>query len=264
MLKGRARSKAIQTVIAGTLALLSYLPETDAVFSESIDPFVVALVDEVERSNHELPNRQSVLRRLAFSTSPVIRARVAEAAGALGSEDLGAGLALIKLLSHDSAGSVRAAAARGLAHMIEQLPDALRTAVESEWATARAPGERVVLARALGLSTPSWLTDLAIGELASDQNVAVRRAALQAVGQQLEKNPGAYVGLVVAHLGDADRQVRKNARRALRRAESAGWVSAFSPGPERVRASKRRFRQAMRQSVVSAHRATPVRSGQAA
>jgi HEAT repeat protein len=244
MLRARVRSTAIQGLIAGTLAF-GYLPDADAALAECSDPFVQELVDEVERGVL-LPDRPSVLRRLALGANPAIRARVAEAAGTLAGEDLGAGLSLVRLLAHDPEAPVRAAAARGLAQLLEQAPGAVRAAIESQWATARAAEERVVLAHALARSTPDWLTDLAIAELASDPEACVRRAALSAVELQLDNNPRVYVSLAAAHLADADRGVRKRARHILRRAEPAGWVSTLKPGPAHVRESKRRFRRAMR------------------
>jgi hypothetical protein len=221
------------------------------------------LVGDEERDTLHTPSRQCVLRRLAHSASPAIRARVAEAAGALGGDELGTGLTLLTLLSGDEARSVRSAAARGLSHLIDCAPDLVRTAVESQWATAAAPGQREVLALALGRSRPSWLTDLAIGELVTDADVHVRRAALQSAQQQLETNPGAYVALAVGQLVDADRQVRKSARKLLRRAEPAGWVSSLKPGPAHIRESKRRLRRAMRGDLtrqIAARSASSARS----
>jgi hypothetical protein len=271
MLDARTRSKAMRSVIAGTLALLSYLPDIDVAFATSSDPFVAALVDvlvdESERATQEPPNRQSVLRRLAQSASPAIRARVAEAAGALGGEELRGGLSLLELLSRDEAGSVRAAAARGLSHLIDGSPELVRTAIESQWATAVVSSQREVLAVALGRSRPDWLTDLAIAELANDGQVNVRRAALQSAQQQLDSNPSAYVQLAAALLTDADRGVRKSARKLLRQAEPAGWASALRPGPSHMRESKRRLRRAMRGDLarqLSARAVHPSGEGHAA
>jgi len=274
MPEARIRSKAlrnvaVRSVIAGTLALLSYLPDVDVARAESSDPFVAALVDvlvdEVERDEQRPPDRQGVLRRLAASASPAIRARVAEAAGGLGGEELGASLSLLQLLSVDGVPSVRSAAARGLAHVIDHAPDLVRTAIESQWATATASEQRQVAALAIGQSSPDWLTDLVIAELARDRDARVRRAALEAAQRQLDSQPGAYVELAATRLGDPDRQVRTAARKLLRRAEPAGWVSALKSAPARQRESKRRLRRALRGDVGRelAERA-PAASGQAA
>lgn len=247
------RNVAMRSVLAGTLALFSYLPDVDVARAESSDPFVAALVDvlvdEVERDEQRPPDRQGVLRRLAASASPAIRARVAEAAGGLGGEELGASLSLLQLLSVDGVPSVRSAAARGLAHVIDHAPDLVRTAIESQWATATASEQRQVAALALGQSSPDWLTDLAIGELARDRDARVRRAALGAAQRQLDSHPGAYVQLAVTRLSDPDRQVRHAARKLLRHAEPAGWASTLKSTPTRQRESKRRLRRALRGDV---------------
>jgi hypothetical protein len=247
----RARSKAIQGLIAGTLALSSYLPEAEASAEGGAEAFVAALVAEAEGSELEVPDRQSLLARLALSPSRSIRVRVAEAAGALSNDAPAAGLALLRRLSHDTAGKVRAAAARALAQFIEHAPGPLRCAVESDWATAEAAAERVALARALGMSAPDWLTDLALLELATDARVAVRRAALQAARSQLDRNPHSYVQVAAAHSGDPDRRVRKTARQVLRQAQAHGradvtaWLATLQASPSAQRESRRRLRCAL-------------------
>jgi hypothetical protein len=252
----RARSKAIQGLIAGTLALASYLPEAEASAANGVDAFADALVAEAEGSELEVADRQSLLGRLALSPRRAIRVRVAEAAGALSSEDPAAGLGLLRLLSHDTTGEVRAAAARALAQFIQHAPGPLRCAVESEWATAEPADERVALARALGMSTPDWLTDLALLELATDARVAVRRAALNAARSQLDHNPQSYVRLAAAHTSDPDRRVRKTARQTLRRARAQGradvrgWLTALQASPLERRESRQRLRRALREHVV--------------
>lgn len=249
----RARSKAIQGLIAGTLALSSYLPEAEASAANGVDAFVDALVAEAESSEREVPDRQSVLGRLALSPKRAIRMRVAEAAGALCSQEPAAGLTLLRLLSHDTTGEVRAAAARGLAQFIQHAPGPLRCAVESDWATAGAADERIALARALGMSTPDWMTDLTLLELATDARVAVRRAALHAAGCQLAQNPQSYVRLAAAHTSDPDRRVRKAARQTLRRARALdradvrGWLTALQASPGERRESRHRLRRALRE-----------------
>lgn len=242
-MKSRARSKAIQGLIAGTLALLVYLPDARAA---EADPFVEALVTEVERGELDRDDRQGVLRRLAFSPNAAIRRRVAEAAGSLASEEPRAGLSLLCQLSHDATGVVRSAAARGLARFIEHAPDPLRFSVEARWATSPAADERVALARALGLAAPDWLTDLALAELAADARASVRRAAIYAARAQLGRDPAAYVRLAAARSADPNRSVRKAARRLLRRAEASAPIQALRPSPHSRRESRHRLRRALR------------------
>lgn len=249
----RARTKAIQGLIAGTLALSGHIPEAEA----SADPSVEALVAEAERGDLGMSARASVLRRLALSPSREIRARVAAAAGALGREEPEAGLALLRQLSHDATAAVRAAAARGLAHLISHAPHRARCAVESAWATADAADERIALARALGMAAPDWLTDLVLAELAADANAPVRRAALQAARAQLARNPAAYVQLAITHSADPDRRVRKSSRQLLRRPEASGPLLSIRPSPTALRESRKRLRRALREQprrVVSSPR----------
>jgi HEAT repeat protein len=240
----RARSKAIQGLIAGTLALCGHFPDASA--ADNPDPFALALVTEIELGEVELLDRQSVLRRLATSLHRGVRLRVAEAAGALSSEEPEAALAILRQLCHDTSGEVRSAAARGLAEFIRHAPGPLRCAVESEWVTRGATDERVALARALGMSAPDWLTDLALVELAADAQASVRRAAVFAAGVHLERNPNVYMRLAVRHIADPNRRVRKAARHALRRAEARGWLGALRPSAGALRESRKRFRRAMR------------------
>jgi hypothetical protein len=243
----RARTKAIQGLIAGTLALSGHIPDADASSGGADDPFVEALVAEVERTELESPDRVSVLRRLALSPSRAIRARVARAAGALCHEDPERGLALLRQLSHDAAGAVRAGAARGLAHFMSQASDPVRCAVESAWATADAADERVALARALGLVAPDWLTDMVLSELAADAHAPVRRAALHAARALLAHHPAPYIQLAVAHSADPDRRVRKSSRQLLRRAEASGLLMSMRPSPGALRESRKRLRRALRE-----------------
>jgi hypothetical protein len=242
----RARTKAIQGLIAGTLALSGHIPDADASVGNA-DPFVEALVAEVEGYDFDVPDRVSVLRRLALSPSGSVRARVAAAAGALSNEAPEPGLSLLRQLAHDAAGRVRAAAARGLAYFMDHAADPLRSAVESAWSGAEAADERVALARALGMASPDWLTDLVLSELATDPNAPVRRAALHAARAQLARNPAPYVRLAALHSADPDRGVRKCARQLLRRAEVSGPLLSLRTAPGVLRESRKRLRRALRE-----------------
>ena len=242
----RVRSKTLQGLVAGTLALLSYLPDADATAADGDEPFLEALVDDAESGDVDVFDRPSVLRRLSVNPSAEVRARVAEAAGALALEDPTDGLALLRELSHDGVTRVRRATARGLAHFMDHASGPLRAAVESDWTTTRSATERATLARALGAAKPDWMTDLALAELATDARPGVRRAAVDAARQKLESNPSAYVQLAAERTGDPDRHVRKSARQLLRQAEPAGWTSGLRPPAQVLRESRKRFRQAMR------------------
>jgi hypothetical protein len=245
-MKARARSKAIQGLLAGTLVLFSSFPDADAGLAESSDPSADDGVDDGEHGADDLQQQLSLLARLASSPSSAVRLHVAEAAGALVGTERDAGLALLRGLSHDATAEVRAAAARGLARWMERAPGPRRAAVASEWATSKSADARVALAVALGSATPDWLTDLVLGELATDREARVRRAALVAAREQLGSSPEAYVNVAAARVADPDRRVRKSARHVLRRAEPSGWVANWRPAPSAQRESRKRYRRALR------------------
>jgi hypothetical protein len=260
-MKARARSKAIQGLLAGTLALFSSLPEADAI-AGAPDPWGDDGVDdrEGERGADDLQHHLTLLARLAQSPSSAVRVHVAEAAGALLGRERVGGLELLWRLSQDATAEVRAAAARGLADWIEHAAGPQRAAVESDWATSRSADARVALALALGNTTADWLTDLALGELAGDADPRVRRAALEAAREQLATSPGTYVALAAEHVADPDRRVRKSARHVLQRAELRGWAGEWRPTPTALRESRKRFRRAQRGDSV-AWPARPSRRG---
>lgn len=241
----RARTKAIQGLIAGTLALSGPVPDARA-SSGRADLLMEALVAEVDERSLDALGRARLLRRLAISPISALRARAAEAAGALCDDDPRLGLELLRELSRDATHVVRSAAARGLARYIDHAPSLARAAVESAWATSPAAGERAALARALGDVTPDWLTDLVLAELAADPSATVRRAALQAAHAQLASAPRAYVKLAAARSADPDRRVRESARRLLRRPEASAFSAELRPSPEALRASRKRLRRALR------------------
>jgi hypothetical protein len=263
-MKARARSKAIQGLLAGTLALFSSFPDADALVEPPDSWGADDGVDDSERSADDLQRHLPLLARLAQSPSSAVRVHVAEAAGTLLGAERAGGLALLRRLSQDAAAEVRAAAARGLADWIERAAGPQRAAVESDWATSRSADARIALALALGKATPDWLTDLALGELAGDADPRVRRAALEAAREQLATSPGAYVAVAAEHVADPDRRVRKSARRVLRLAERRGWAAQCRPTPIAQRESRRRYRRAQRVDSASwVARQPPVRARRA-
>jgi len=238
------RSKAIQGVLAATLAWLSYYLDTDALGADGNDPWVQALVDEAESGDLDLQlDRVSLMRRLAVSPSRALRAQVAKVAAV--AEPDGA-QALLRQLAHDPAGSVRLAAARGLARYMDHADAWQRASIESRWARAPREDERVAFALALGHVRPDFLTDLALQELSSDPRPRVRRAALATARELLPLQPDAYVRIAAARLDDLDRRTRKLARSALRSAQRSPEVAALRPSPEQMRESRRRYRRALR------------------
>jgi hypothetical protein len=246
-MKASVRSKAIQGVLAATLAWLSYFPDVDALGSEGVDPWVQALVDEAESGDLDLGlDRLGLLRRLAISQSRALRVRVAEAAGELTGPEAGGAQALLRQLAHDPAAPVRLAAAYGLARFMDHADARQRAAVESGWARAPAEDERVAFALALGRVAPDFMTDLALQELAFDRRPRVRRAALESARALLPVEPEPYVKLAKGLLDDPDRRTRKLARAALRAVEQRPEVAALRPSAESMRESRHRLRRALR------------------
>jgi len=253
-MKARVRSKALQGVIAATLAWLSYVPDADALGPDGNAPWVQALVEEAESGDLDLQlDRLSLLRRLAISSSRDLRAKVANAAGAL-SEPTSA-QALLRQLAHDPSARVRLAAARGLARLIDHADARLRASMESGWARAPSEDERVAFALALGQTAPDFLTDLALSELASDHRPRVRRAALASARSLSAHEPEPYLRLAVARLDDQDRRTRKQARAALRAAPARPEVAALRPSAEQLRESRHRYRRALRETNLARARA---------
>ena len=92
---------------------------------------------------------------------------------------------------------------------------------QSRGATAdlvRAQAERLALARALTWSTPVFVADLVLEQLAADDSTAVRAAALAAVAKHFHENSSVYVRIVSQCLDDTDVNVQKLARALFKRA----------------------------------------------
>lgn len=249
-MKAGVRSKALHGVIAATLTWLSYVTDADALGPDANDPWVQALVEEAESGDLDLePDRSSLLRRLAISSSRDLRARVANAAGALA--EPASAQTLLRQLAHDPSGRVRLAAARGLARLIDNADARLRAAVESGWARAQSEDERVAFALALGHAAPDFLTDLALSELACDHRPRVRRAALASARSLSAHAPEPYLRLAAARLDDQDRRTRKRARAALLAAPERPEVTALRPSPEQLRESRHRYRRALRDGQLA-------------
>ena len=80
--------------------------------------------------------------------------------------------------------------------------------------------ERLALARALTWTTPVFVADLVLEQLASDSNAAVRAASLAAVARHFHEDSAAYANIVSKCLDDADGNVQKLARALMKRAQA--------------------------------------------
>jgi hypothetical protein len=186
-----------------------------------------------------------------FSRDPqgVLRAKLAEATGRLWRDAPAQALDILSELAEDPVPAVRRAVARGLAHFMERAPASLRAATESDWTRAPSRRQREVVALALGIADPDWLTDLALGELAGDPSGAVRRAALSGARAQLSHDPAAYGRIALGHIDDPDRRVRSAARRLVGAAQRLGWAE-LTRDPQAQREHRQRFRRALHDSAV--------------
>ncbi|MES1189010.1 MAG: hypothetical protein ABUL60_34660 [Myxococcales bacterium] len=124
----------------------------------------------------------------------------------------------LRRLARDSSDSVRVTAAVGLARAIERASAPERIDLVCTWALSEDRDERLALARALTWSTPVFVADLVLEQLAADSNTAVRAAALAAVAKHFHEDSTAYVRIVSKCLEDQDRNVQKLARALFKRA----------------------------------------------
>jgi HEAT repeat protein len=176
------------------------------------------LIDDAEAAETEHPLREQVLRLLTDDQRASVRAQVAEAMGSLwpnasldASEEL-------RRLARDTSDSVRVSAAVGLARAIERASAPERIDLVCTWAVSADKDERLALARALTWSTPVFVADLVLEQLAEDEHTAVRAAALAAVAKHFHENSSAYVRVVSKCIDDPDVNVQKLARALFKRA----------------------------------------------
>ena len=109
-------------------------------------------------------------------------------------------------------------AAVGLARAIERATAPERIDLVCTWALSEDPDERLALARALTWSTPVFVADLVLEQLAQDPTAVVRAAALAAVAKHFHENSAAYARIVMQCTSDPDPNVQKLARALIKRA----------------------------------------------
>jgi HEAT repeat protein len=124
----------------------------------------------------------------------------------------------LRRLARDTSDSVRVSAAVGLARAIERASAPARIDLVCTWALSEDRDERLALARALTWSTPVFVADLVLEQLAADNSTAVRAAALAAVAKHFHEDSATYVRVVSKCLEDPDRNVQKLARALFKRA----------------------------------------------
>jgi HEAT repeat protein len=176
------------------------------------------LIDEAEAPETEHPERARVLSLLTEDERAAVRAEVAAAMGSLWPNASAEVTDELRRLARDASDNVRVSAAVGLARAIERASAPERIDLVCTWALSEHRDERLALARALTWSTPVFVADLVLEQLAADDSTAVRAAALAAVAKHFHENSSAYVRIVSQCLDDADVHVQKLARALFSRA----------------------------------------------
>jgi HEAT repeat protein len=176
------------------------------------------LIDDAEAAELGHPQRARVLSLLTDDQRATARAQVAEAMGSLWPQAGRDATDELRRLARDTSDSVRVSAAVGLARAIERASAPERIDLVCTWALSSDKDERLALARALTWSTPVFVADLVLEQLAADETTAVRAAALAAVAKHFHENSSAYVRVVSKCIEDPDVNVRKLARALFKRA----------------------------------------------
>jgi HEAT repeat protein len=176
------------------------------------------LIDDAEAAETDQPERARVLSLLTEDQRSAVRAQVAAAMGSLWPN---AGLDAadeLRRLARDTSDNVRVSAAVGLARAIERASAPERIDLVCTWALSEDRDERLALARALTWSTPVFVADLVLEQLAADDSTAVRAASLAAVAKHFHEDSSAYVRIVSKCVEDPDLNVQRLARALFKRA----------------------------------------------
>lgn len=176
------------------------------------------LIDDADGVELETPQRARALSVLGTDEPASVRS---ELAASMGSQWPGAGAEAadeLRRLARDVSDNVRVSAAVGLARAIERASAPERIDLVCTWALSADKDERLALARALTWSTPVFVADLVLEQLAADDHTAVRAAALAAVAKHFHEDSSAYVRIVSKCIDDPDRNVQRLARALFRRA----------------------------------------------
>ena len=176
------------------------------------------LIDNAEAAETSHPERARVLSLLTDDQRASVRAQVAAAMGSLWPNANAEAAEELRRLARDTSDNVRVSAAVGLARAIERANAPERIDLVCTWALSSDKDERLALARALTWSTPVFVADLVLEQLAADDSIAVRAAALAAVAKHFHEDSSAYVRIVSKCIEDPDTNVQKLARALFKRA----------------------------------------------
>ena len=206
--------------VARTTALSLVLTAGTAGAASTREPSTEVLCDQIDDAEASESGYSERGRVLAPPEDERATAR-AEVAEAMGNLWPGAGTDAadeLRRLARDNSDSVRVSAAVGLARAIERASAPERIDLVCTWALSPETAERLALARALTWSTPVFVADLVLEQLAADESRAVRAAALVAVAKHFHEDSSAYVRVVSKCVDDADENVKRLARALLQRA----------------------------------------------
>jgi HEAT repeat protein len=192
--------------------------DPSAALAEVPADLVIDSMEDADRTPWHPEDLGALLQLVSRDPRVQVRARVAELAGSVWrSVPLAAAQDVLAALCCDPSARVRAAAARGLARVIERAAPADRIELISAWTASAQPQRRAAVARALCAPTPMFVTDLAIEQLAGDPVAEVRSAALEAAAAHFQEAPSIYARIAEARSQDEDEGVRHAARRLLMR-----------------------------------------------
>lgn len=176
------------------------------------------LIEDAESSEPSDPTRGHGLIRLTDDQRATVRAEMAEAMGSLWPAAGAEAADELRRLARDVSDNVRVSAAVGLARAIERASAPERIDLVCTWALSPDTDERLALARALTWSTPVFVADLVLEQLAEDESTPVRAAALAAVAKHFHEDSSTYVRIVGKCIDDPDANVQRLARALFRRA----------------------------------------------
>lgn len=176
------------------------------------------VIEDAESLELDGAARSRLLSTLTTDQRATVRAEVAAAMGSLWPGPGAETAEELRRLASDVSDNVRVSAAVGLARAIERASAPERIDLVCTWALSPNRDERLALARALTWSTPVFVADLVLEQLAEDESAAVRAAALAAVAKHFHEDSSAYVRVVSKCVDDEDVNVQRLARALFQRA----------------------------------------------
>ncbi len=176
------------------------------------------LIDEAEYAEQNDATKARLSSLLTTDQRATLRAEVAAAMGNLWPSASADAAEELRRLARDVSDNVRVSAAVGLARAIERASAPERIDLVCTWALSTDRDERLALARALTWSTPVFVADLVLEQLAADECTAVRAASLAAVAKHFHEDSSAYVRIVSKCVDDPDPNVQRLARALFQRA----------------------------------------------